>query len=65
LVCTAELDRFWLEFSNVIPALEGAKQGTERAPVLDICRKAGISQATYFTSTGISKTLCCLPRCGG
>lgn len=24
------------------------KQGTEGTPVADICRKAGISQATYF-----------------
>jgi len=24
------------------------KQGAERMPVSDVCRKAGISQATYF-----------------
>jgi putative transposase len=62
---TAKLDRFWLEFSAVIPWLGGAetmkasrfseaqkafilKQGADGMPVADICRKAGISQATYF-----------------
>jgi putative transposase len=59
------LDRFWLEFSAVIPWLEERrtmkaskfsdaqkafilKQGADGMPVADICRKAGISQATYF-----------------
>ena len=63
---TAKLDRFWLEFSAVIPWLGGAesdegievfgraqkafilKQGADGMPVADLCRKAGISQATYF-----------------
>jgi putative transposase len=40
------------------------KQGADGIPVADICRKAGISQAT--TSTGKSGTTgCCQPRCGG
>jgi putative transposase len=59
------LDRFWLEFSAVIPWLGGAESdegievfrsaksvhsqtGGDGIPVADICRKAGISQATYF-----------------
>jgi len=62
---TAKRDRFWLEFSALIPWLRGAdsdegievfdaqkafilKQGADGVPVADICRKAGISQATYF-----------------
>ena len=62
---TAKLDRFWLEFSALIPRLGGAKtmkaskfsdaqkafilkQGADGVPVAEICRKAGISQATYF-----------------
>jgi hypothetical protein len=69
---TAKLDRFWVEFSAVIPKAGGdsqgweerrtmkasgfsnaqkafiLKQGADGMPVADICRKAGISQATYF-----------------
>jgi putative transposase len=63
---TVELDRFWLEFSAVIPwlgeerkAMKASrfsdaqkafilKQGADGMPVADLCRKAGISQATYF-----------------
>jgi len=62
---TAKLDRFWLEFSAVIPWLGAAENdeglevfgrpegvysqaGWDGMPVADICRKAGISQATYF-----------------
>jgi hypothetical protein len=40
------------------------KQGSDGVPVADICRKAGISQATYFNWRG-STTACCRPRCGG
>ncbi len=40
------------------------KQGKDGMPVADICRKAGISQAT--TSIGRrSTTDCCRPRCAG
>jgi putative transposase len=62
---TGKLDRFWLEFSAVIPlagrsgAMKASrfseaqkafilKQGADGMPVADLCRKAGISQATYF-----------------
>ena len=40
------------------------KQGADGIPVADICRKAGISQATYFNW---KKKLvgCCPLRCGG
>ena len=63
MVCSeaGKLDRFWLEFFAPIPRLGGAKndeasrfsdaqkaQGKDGMPVADICRKAGISQATYF-----------------
>jgi arginine exporter protein ArgO len=47
------------------------KQGADGHPVAEICRKAGISEATYFAartfgSTGrISMRDCCLMRCGG
>ena len=60
---TLKLDRFWLESSAPIPPLGEAqndvvftdaqkafilKQGRDGIPVADLCRKAGISQATYF-----------------
>jgi putative transposase len=38
-------------------------QGAHGVRVADICRKAGISQATYFNGQGM--TDCCRPRCGG
>jgi putative transposase len=41
------------------------KQGADGVPVSEICRKAGISQATYFTTGRESTTGCCRPRCGG
>lgn len=34
------------------------KQGEEGTPVAEVCRKAGISQATYFSTRG-----CCPRRC--
>ncbi|YBW40251.1 putative transposase [Nitrobacter sp. TKz-YC01] len=40
------------------------KQGSDGVPVADICRKAGISQATYSTGER-STTACCRPRYGG
>ena len=40
------------------------KQGADGMPVAEICRKAGISQATYSTGRR-STTDCCRPRCGG
>ena len=40
------------------------KQGADGMPVADICRKAGISQATYFIGRS-SRTVCCRPKCGG
>ena len=39
------------------------KQGEEGTPVAEICRKAGISQATYFTGARSTRA-CCLTRCG-
>ena len=38
------------------------KQGTDGMPMADICRKAGISQATYFNWRR-STTGCCRTRC--
>ena len=40
------------------------KQGSDGMPVAEICRKAGISQATYSTGSA-SMTGCCRPRCDG
>ena len=40
------------------------KQGTDGVPVADICRKAGISQATYFNWRK-STMAYCQRRCGG
>lgn len=40
------------------------KQGHDGVPVADICRKAGISQATYFNWKK-KYDGCCRPRCGG
>lgn len=40
------------------------KQGNHGMPVAEICRKAGISQATYFTGRR-STTGCCRRRCDG
>ena len=37
------------------------KQGGDGMPVADICRKAGICQATYFNGRR-STTVCCRPR---
>ena len=37
------------------------KQGADGHPVAEICRKAGISQATYF-STGSANTAALIPR---
>ena len=34
------------------------KQGEEGTPVSEICRKAGISQVTYWTCRGIVPLLC-------
>jgi putative transposase len=39
-------------------------QGADGMPVADVCRKAGISQATYFIGRK-STTGSCRPRCGG
>ena len=39
------------------------KQGADGMPVADICRKAGISQATYFNWKKKS-TVCYRQRCG-
>jgi Transposase len=47
------------------------KQGADGHPVAEICRKAGISEATYFASWTFgsigrrSTRGCCLTRCGG
>ena len=38
------------------------KQGADGMPVADVCRKAGISQATYFNWK--KRYDCCRPRCG-
>ena len=40
------------------------RQGTDGMPVAEICRKAGISLATYFNSKR-STVGCCRRRCGG
>jgi len=40
------------------------KQGEAGTPVAEICRKAGISQATYLTGRR-SMAGCCLTRCAG
>ena len=40
------------------------KQGADGMPVADICRKAGISQATYFNWKK-NTTACCRTRFGG
>ena len=40
------------------------KQGADGMPVADVCRKAGISQATYFNWKK-KYDGCCRPRCGG
>lgn len=37
------------------------KQGADGMPVADICRKAGISQATYFNWKK-NTMVCCRPR---
>lgn len=39
------------------------KQGEEGTPVAEVCRKAGISQATYFNWKK-KYAGCCLRRCG-
>jgi len=39
--------RFWSEFADAQKALS-LKQGDEGMPVAEICRKAAISQETYF-----------------
>jgi putative transposase len=41
------------------------KQGADGVPVVDICRKAGISQATYFNWKKKSTMAYCQRRCGG
>jgi hypothetical protein len=41
------------------------KQGEEATPVAEVCRKAGISQATYFNWKKKYARGCCQPRCGG
>ena len=40
------------------------KQGADGYPVAEICRKAGISQATYFNWKKKYEG-CCRRRCGG
>jgi putative transposase len=40
------------------------RQGADGMPVADVCRKAGISPATYFNGRN-GMTACCRPRCGG
>ena len=39
------------------------KQGADG--MADVCRKAGISQATYFLQLEENTTVCCRARCGG
>jgi len=39
-------------------------QGEEGTAVAEICPKAGISQATYFTGRS-GMAACCPTRCGG
>lgn len=39
------------------------KQGNDGMPVPEVCRKAGISQATYFNWK--RKAGCCRRKCGG
>ena len=40
------------------------KQGEQGTPVAEICRKAGISQATYFNWKK-NMAGCCRTRCAG
>ena len=40
------------------------RQGAEGVPVADICRKAGISQATYFQLEEEVRGACSRLRCG-
>ena len=39
------------------------KQGDDGVPVAEICRKAGISQATYFNWRKKYAGVCCPTRC--
>lgn len=41
------------------------KQAEEGVPIGDVCRKAGISQATSLTPGGRSTRACCRARCAG
>jgi putative transposase len=50
------------QFSDVQMAFI-LRQGADGVPVADICRKAGISQATYFNGRRNTKA-CSRLRCG-